>query len=261
VAPLLPWRPVTSAEQTVVVRTRPAWLDMTLFVLAFLACMFVYELVRDVVALDEPATPAYANAAQVISAEKSLGLFIEPDVQAGVHAIPGGRFVTTWFYTIAYTAGYAGFFLWVFLRRRSHLAFLHTWYWVTNGLALLVYWLYPLAPPRFIDGLGLEDTTKAALELGGTLEWFQPFRNLYAAMPSMHVGQTVLYALSIMWLLRNRTRWVVWLWPAMMLVTVMATANHYWLDGVVGAVVVLVALTLTTLAFRRQVPWKALRSG
>ena len=222
--------------------------------------MFVYELVRDVVALDEPAIPAYANADQVISAEKAIGLFIEPDVQAGVHAIPGGRFVTTWFYTIAYTAGYVGFFAWVFFRRRRHLAFLHTWYWVTNGLALLLYWLYPLAPPRFIDGLGLEDTTKAALELGGSLEWFQPFRNLYAAMPSMHLGQTVLYALAIMWLVQNRARWAVWLWPAMMLVTVMATANHYWLDGVVGAVVVLIALALTTLTFRRPVPWKALAS-
>lgn len=251
---------MTSAEQTVVVRTRPAWFDLALFVLAFLACMFVYELVRDVVSLDEPATAAYAHADQVISAERSLGLQIEDNLQRAVHAIPGGRFVTTWFYTLAYTAGYVAFFLWVFLRRRPHLAFLHTWYWVTNGLALVVYWLYPLAPPRFVEGLGLEDSTKAALELGGSLEWFQPFRNLYAAMPSMHVGQTVLYALSITWLLRNRWRWAMWLWPAMMMLTVMVTANHYWLDGVVGAVIVLIALTLTTLVFRRPVPWKALRS-
>ena len=141
------------------------------------------------------------------------------------------------------------------------MVFLHTWYWVTNGLAVLVYWLYPLAPPRFIEGLGLEDTTKAALELGGSLSWFQPFRNLYAAMPSMHVGQTVLYALTVMWMLRSRSRWLIWLWPAMMLLTVMVTANHYWLDGVAGAVVVLLALAITTALMRRPVPWKALREG
>jgi membrane-associated phospholipid phosphatase len=74
----------------------------------------------------------------------------------------------------------------------------------------------------------------------------------------MHVGQTVLYALSITWLLRHRWRWLVWLWPAMMLLTVMVTANHYWLDGLGGTGVVLLALTITTLVLRRPAPWRAL---
>ena len=257
---LLPWPPVRSAVQTVDVRPRPWRWDLARFVLAFLVLMFAYELARDFVSLGEPATRAYDHADQVISAERSLGLFVEPDLQGAIHGIPGGRFATTWFYTIAYVAGYSVFFLWVFFRHRRHMAFLHTWYWVTNGLAVLVYWLYPLAPPRFIPGLGLEDTTKAALELGGSLSWFQPFRNLYAAMPSMHVGQTVLYALSITWLLRTRRRWLVWLWPAMMLLTVMVTANHYWLDGIGGAGVALLGLTITTLVLRRPAPWRALRA-
>ena len=252
---------MTSAVHTVGVRRRPWWRDLGRFVLGFLVLMFVYELARDFVSLGEPATRAYENADQIISAERALGMFVEDDLQGAIHGIPGGQFATTWFYTIAYTAGYVLFFLWVFFRHRRHMVFLHTWYWVTNGLAVLVYWLYPLAPPRFIEGLGLEDTTKAALELGGSLSWFQPFRNLYAAMPSMHVGQTVLYALTVMWMLRSRSRWLIWLWPAMMVLTVMVTANHYWLDGVAGAVVVLLALAITTALMRRPVPWKALREG
>ncbi len=250
---------MTSAVPTVEARPRAWWWDLARFVLAFLVLMFVYELARDFVALGEPATRAYDHADQVISAERSLGLFVEPDLQHAVHDVPGGQFTTIWFYTIAYTAGYTLFFLWVFFRHRRHMLFLHTWYWVTNGLAVLVYWLYPLAPPRFIPGLGLQDTTKAALELGGSLSWFQPFRNLYAAMPSMHVGQTVLYALTVTWMLRPQSRWLIWLWPAMMLLTVMVTANHYWLDGVAGAVVVVVGLAVTTAVLRRPVPWRLLR--
>jgi PAP2 superfamily len=250
---------VTSAAEAVGVRARPWWRDLARYGLAFLVLMFLYELARDFVSLGEPATQAYDHADQVIDAERALGLFVEDDLQSAVHAIPGGQFVTTWFYTIAYVAGYSLFFLWVFFRHRTHMLFLHTWYWVTNGLAVLVYWLYPLAPPRFIPGLGLEDTTKAALELGGSLSWFEPFRNLYAAMPSMHVGQTVLYALAVTWLLRSRVRWFVWVWPAMMLLTVMVTANHYWLDGVAGACVVLVALFITTVVLRRPAPWKVPR--
>ena len=252
-------RAVTTAAPTVDIRTRPWWRDLARLVLLFLVLMFVYELARDFVAPAADATLPYVHADRVISAERAMGLFVEDDLQSAVHAIPGGRFVTTWFYTVAYTAGYACFFLWIFFRHRQHLLFLHTWYWVTNGLAVLVYWLFPLAPPRFVAGLGLEDSTKAALELGGSLEWFQPFRNLYAAMPSMHVGQAVLYALTITWLLRSRWRWAVWLWPAMMLLTVMVTANHYWLDGVGGAVCVGAALLVTTVALRRPAPWKALQ--
>jgi MFS superfamily sulfate permease-like transporter len=67
----------------------------------------------------------------------------------------------------------------------------------------------------------------------------------------MHVGQTVLYALAIGMMVRSRWRHLAWLWPAAMLTTVMATANHYWLDGVIGAVVVAVAFGLTKLVVRR----------
>jgi hypothetical protein len=252
-------RAVTTAASTVDIRTRAWWRDLARLVLLFVVLMFVYELVRDFVAPAADATLPYKNAEHVISAERAMGLFVEDDLQRWVHEVPGGRFVTTWFYTLAYTAGYLVFFTWVFLRQRRHLLFLLTWYWITNGLALMLYRLYPLAPPRFVEGLGLEDTTKAALELGGSLEWFQPFRNLYAAMPSMHVGQTVLYALAITWLCRSRWRWAVWLWPAMMLLTVMVTANHYWLDGVGGTVCVGLALLITTLVLRRPVPRKAPR--
>jgi hypothetical protein len=249
---------VTTAVSSIDVHARPWWRDLARIVLLFLVLMFVYELVRDFVAPAADATLPYENADRVISAERAVGLFVEDDLQHWVHEVPGGRFVTTWFYTIAYTAGYVLFFTWVFFRHRRHLLFLFTWYWITNGIALVVYWLFPLAPPRFVEGLGLEDTTKASLELGGSLEWFQPFRNLYAAMPSMHVGQAILYALAITWLCRSRWRWAVWLWPAMMLLTVMVTANHYWLDGVGGAICVGLALVITMLAVRRPAPWQAL---
>lgn len=252
---------MTTAVETVAARWRPRWWDLTRFVLLFLVLMLAYEAARDFVAPAIGADLPFEHADQVISAERSLGLFVEGDLQSAIHATPGGEFVTTWFYTIAYTAGYGLFFLWVFLRHRRHLRFLHTWYWVTNAIAVVGYWVYPLAPPRFIAGLGLQDSTKEALELGGSLEWFQPFRNLYAAMPSMHVGQTVLYALTITVLLRSRWRWVAWLWPAMMLLTVLATANHYWLDGVGGGACVALALAVTAAFLPARRPWQTRAAG
>jgi hypothetical protein len=251
---LLPWRPVTSAAHTAGREVRATGVGAAKAILVFLVLMVAYEWARDLVAPAVDARAPYEHADQIIDAQRAMGLFIEPDVQRIVHDIPGGRFASTWFYTLAYTAGYVLFLGWAFLRHRPHFVFLHTWYWITNGLAVIGYWLYPLAPPRFIANIGMEDTTKAALELGGTLEWFQPFRNLYAAMPSMHVGQTLLYALAITLLVRSRWRWTAWLWPTLMLITVMATANHFWLDAVGSLICVLIALGFTRLVLRTPVP-------
>jgi hypothetical protein len=223
---------------------------------AFLLLMVVYELVRDLV---EPGTAAGAlqNAATVIDIETALGLFVEPDLQMAIAGVPGGEPVVTWLYTLAHTAGFTLFFLWLWSRHRERFRFIWTWFWVTNGLALLGYWLAPLAPPR-LAGLGLTDPTAGTLTLGGSLDWFQPFRNEVAAMPSMHVGYTVLFAAALMMLHRSRWRWLALAWPAGMLVVVMATANHWWLDGLGGAAAVAVGLALT-LAIAPQLPrpWRS----
>jgi membrane-associated phospholipid phosphatase len=222
----------------------------------FVVLMVTYEWARDLVSVASVAVPLQ-NADQIIEAQRAMGLFVEPDVQAWTHSLPGGRFVTSWLYTLAHTAGFVVVFLWVWFRRRDYYASFRNWFWTANALAVIGYWLYPLAPPR-LTALGLEDPTKTTLELGGALTWFQPFRNEFAAMPSMHVGYTVLFALALFWLLRPAPlRWLVWLWPAVMLFTVMATANHWWLDGVGGAACVLLALALVApLSNGLPKPWE-----
>jgi PAP2 superfamily len=227
----------------------------------FAMLMFLYELLRDRV---EPASPArpIAHAADVVDLERSLGLAIEPDVQRITHDVVGGQFVTSWFYTLAHTPGFILVFACLWFFRRRWYPFVRNWFWTTNGLAVLVYWLYPLAPPR-LAGLGLEDPTKSTLELGGSLSWFEPFRNLYAAMPSMHAGYTILYAIVAVLLLQGlAARWLVVIWPAVMIWTIMATANHFWLDAVGGGLVVTSALVIAHVVAPRQMarPW-AYRQG
>jgi hypothetical protein len=220
----------------------------------FLALMVLYEWLRSVVAPPDDATArAIAHALDVVDLERSLHLFVEPDAQSAAESVPGLKFLTTWFYTLAYTGGFTIMFLWVWFRRREWFASFRNWFWASALLAVVGYWLYPLAPPRLTD-LGLEDPTKATLELGGALEWFQPFRNEFAAMPSMHVGQAVLFAVAICWLNRSPWRFLAWLWPAFMLFTVMATANHWWLDGAGGIACILLALLMVRALDRSQPP-------
>lgn len=252
---MLAWRPVTSDAQAVPVPApSPRFRPLAVQLLLFLVLMVAYEAIRQVV---EPTTAdaALAHAGQVVDAERALGLFFEPDLQRAVKGAPGGDFVVSWIYTLAHTAGFTAFFLWAWFRHRERFAFVRNWFWTTNGIALLGYWLYPLAPPR-LAGLGLNDSTADTLTLGGSLEWFQPFRNVVAAMPSMHVGYTVLFAAAIILMLRSPWRWLALLWPGIMLIVVMATANHYWLDGVGGAAAVGLGLVFTRLVWPRLVrPW------
>lgn len=210
-------------------------------IVLFLVLNVTYEWLRDLVAVESLTRPLQ-HAADVVDIEKALGLFVEIDIHDWVQAEPVMKFLTTWTYTLAHTTGFVVMFLWVWFFRRENFAVFRNWFWITNGLAVLGYWIFPLAPPRLTD-LGLADPTKESLKLGGSLDWFQPFRNEFAAMPSMHVGYSILFALTLFFMLApSRWRWLAFLWPATMLFVVMATANHWWLDGVGGAFCVLLGL-------------------
>ncbi|GGZ51187.1 bifunctional glycosyltransferase 87/phosphatase PAP2 family protein [Streptomyces bluensis] len=107
-------------------------------------------------------------------------------------------------------------------------------------LALLGFWLYPLAPPRLMPNLGIIDTVH------GVQDFSQPdygsltaLTNQYAAMPSLHFGWSLWCGLVIAMLV---PKW--WmkalglLHPFFTALAIVATGNHWVLDAVGGAVVV-----------------------
>lgn len=243
---MLAWAAVTvAASPSPLARAWSARWPFVAELVLFLVLNVTYEWLRDLVAVGDITTPL-RHAGHVIDLEKGLGLFVEPDVHDWVQSVPVAKFLTTWAYTLGHTTGFTVMFLWVWFFRRENFAMFRNWFWLTNGLAVVGYWLYPLAPPRLAE-IGLADPTKKSLELGGALSWFQPFRNEFAAMPSMHVGYTFLFALTlVMMLAPSRWRWLAVLWPVTMLFVVVATANHWWLDGVGGVACVLIGLLIVT---------------
>ncbi|MFJ5727936.1 bifunctional glycosyltransferase 87/phosphatase PAP2 family protein [Streptomyces paradoxus] len=116
-------------------------------------------------------------------------------------------------------------------------------------LALVGFWLYPLAPPRLMPTLGFIDTVHGVQDFSrpdyGTLT---ALTNQYAAMPSLHFGWSLWCGLVIAVL---ATRW--WmkalglLHPLFTLASIVATANHWVLDAAGGAVVVATGFGLTYL--------------
>ncbi|WP_240436105.1 bifunctional glycosyltransferase 87/phosphatase PAP2 family protein [Streptomyces sp. CC0208] len=107
-------------------------------------------------------------------------------------------------------------------------------------LALVGFWLYPLAPPRLMPALGVIDTVHGVQDFSkpdyGTLT---ALTNQYAAMPSLHFGWSlwcgvVIAVIAPKWWMKG----LGLLHPLFTVSAIVATGNHWVLDAVGGAVVV-----------------------
>ncbi|WP_258534342.1 bifunctional glycosyltransferase 87/phosphatase PAP2 family protein [Streptomyces sp. PT12] len=147
---------------------------------------------------------------------------------------------------------------WLLIRHPADYRWARRWLALTTLFGLVGFWLYPLAPPRLMPGLGYIDTANGPQDLDdpryGALTGIT---NPYAAMPSLHVGWSLWCAL-VLW----RTapyRWLRWAgfaYPLLTTVVIMGTANHYLLDAAGGAVVVAAGWAASTAVGRALRAWE-----
>ncbi|HTI32958.1 MAG TPA: phosphatase PAP2 family protein [Miltoncostaea sp.] len=219
-------------------RRRP-WLGE---VLLFAAALLVYQGSRALV-IGDPAT-AFRNARDVMGLEKAAGVFVEPGVQRFLMGHETLVSILNQFYMSAHWVVTPLFFVWLYRRRRSAYAYVRNAFLVANGIALTVFMLFPVAPPRLAGTRdGLVDTlhTVSGVDLhGGVLSgWFNP----NAAVPSMHFGYSFLIGVVGVALVRNPVaRAAFAAYPAIVLLTIVGTANHYVIDAAAGGAVMLIGL-------------------
>jgi len=192
---------------------------------------------------------AASNALQLIALERALDLFHESALQR----LAGS---TVEFLSVYYMVGFAPLIastlVWLGFRHRTHYRTLRTLLFVSLGIAIVFYVLYPTAPPRLVPSLGIVDTIGLAGHDTGS---FAGIRfNPYAAMPSMHVGWSVLVAIVGFRATSNRgLRAFFVIHPLLMTVTVTATGNHYFVDSFAGAAAALLAVVAIALWRRAAV--------
>jgi membrane-associated phospholipid phosphatase len=120
----------------------------------------------------------------------------------------------------------------------------------SGALALIVFLLFPVAPPRLI-GAGFVDTLQDTLALTYDKS---PGVNEFAAVPSMHVGWNLLLALGLFLSIRNPIgRGLALLLPPVMILSTVITGNHYLIDAPLGIMTALSGL-LIALVIRRYWP-------
>ena len=113
-----------------------------------------------------------------------------------------------------------------------------------NFLAFTVLTMYRTMPPRLLPKrFGFVDILHpSANDDAGSVWSHNKFQLTIAAMPSLHFGMSAFIAYSLLrWAPHAWVRGLAVLWPVAMLLTILATANHFLLDAVVGVLVPVVA--------------------
>jgi hypothetical protein len=195
----------------------------------------IYDRLRDLA--QGSSTTAQRDAAHVVAVERVLGLFHEARLQS---VVVRHRLVTQladgyygWIH-FAVPIVVAVFLLW----KGGHLNWVRwrSTFFLMCALGLAGFWLFPVAPPRFLPShFGFVDTMTTIGGPGIRPQSASDVGNAYAAMPSLHAGWSLWSACVVWSMTRDRLlRGISALHVVLTTLVIMLTANHYLLDAVAG---------------------------
>jgi membrane-associated phospholipid phosphatase len=223
----------------------------------FVAAYVVYNLARWIFAGD--IAPAREHAGWIVELERATGVAVEGSVQ---RALDSG--VANWLLSNVYLAAQfvvvPGALIWFYRRRPQVYRGLRNTLLATWLIAVPIFALFPVAPPRLAD-MGFVDTVSQ--HAGGALTGRSTiFYNQFAAVPSLHVGFAV--AVGVAFAVTLRRRWakaLALLWGPLVSLSVVATGNHYFFDIATGLIVTALGFAAGRLTLRlsRATPTPATR--
>ncbi|MFG2433294.1 bifunctional glycosyltransferase 87/phosphatase PAP2 family protein [Streptomyces sp. NPDC048508] len=202
---------------------------------------------------------------QILAVERFLRIDIEHWVNHAVFKIGFLRDFFDFYYESFHFFVPLGVLAVLYVRRPADYRWARSALGFATLFALVGFWLYPLAPPRLMPGLGVIDTVHGVQDFSkpdyGTLT---ALTNQYAAMPSLHFGWSLWCGLVIAILAPKWWMKVLGLLhPLFTVSAIVATGNHWILDAVGGAAVVAAGFGLTHLLQgpRPRTPGKTVEAG
>ena len=212
--------------------------------------LWVYDAITNLAPLRLHA--ALAHAGDVLGLERTLHIDPERALDrwlAGHHTL--GLAISD-YYDNAHFVVTLSLLGWLWWRRADLYRPLRNSLVLVNVLAFLVFWLYPVAPPRMLAGF--TDVVASTHAIGS---WHSGAlasqANELAAMPSLHIAWA-LWCTVALWRLSPRAwvRGIALAYPCVTAAAVLMTGNHFVLDILAGALVMALALALVELASHRR---------
>ncbi|MEZ5139680.1 MAG: phosphatase PAP2 family protein [Acidimicrobiales bacterium] len=185
---------------------------------------------------------AYDRGRQIWDLQRALHLPSELSMERWLQ---GHDLLAHW--TVSYYAGVHVpalliFLLWLWVRHRDRYPRWRNALAITTGFCLLIRFVR-VAPPRLLPELGFVDLPA---ELGRDI--YGPVgtgaSDQFAAMPSIHVAWACIVCFGIFTSTTSRWRWIGPIHLALTFWCVMATANHWWMDGIVACALVGLSLLI-----------------
>ncbi|RYV52990.1 phosphatase PAP2 family protein [Pengzhenrongella frigida] len=239
----------SSGSTTAVATSRPRWWRELSFVgVIYLA----YSLIRN--GAPEQVARAQDNARSIVHLEHLFGLDVEHGINAFVASLPALAIPANYYYATLHLAVTMSVLAWLYAVRSPEYRRARSVLLTMTLLALVGYWLFPLAPPRLMTGGDFVDTVRSFSTWGvAPSAPISTASNQYAAMPSMHVGWALWSGITLAQLARTPLlRGLGAAYPATTLLVVVATGNHFLLDAVAALVLFVVAIVIVDVAGRAR---------
>jgi hypothetical protein len=172
---------------------------------------------------------AMRRAADIAALERDWHLPSESSVQRLIIGHPLLVEASNLYYATMHFGALFAFLFWVFLRHRDQYRQVRAvLVWVT--LLCLLVQLLPVAPPRLLPGY-----VDTAAQYQQSVYGLGLAPDELSAMPSVHVAWALLIAWATLRIGSGGWRWLGPAHAGLTTFVVVATANHFWLDGVVAA--------------------------
>ena len=224
-----------------------------------LAAVGAYEAMRLALRPDWPL--ALDHARRIAAFERVAHLAWELPLQRAVLTVPPLVEGMNIFYLGAHFLGTGLFFVWLYRRSRTGFRFFRNGFMAATALALAVAWLFPTAPPR-VAGLGLEDTLRRFSDVDIGSPGSAGLSDPVAAVPSLHAGWAVAVGVGVVLYARPvAVRLLAPLYPAAVVLTILATGNHFVVDALAGVLVMALGFGLAALPAAATVVRFRLRRG
>ena len=193
---------------------------------------------------------AFQRAHWIVGAELRTGLPSELTVQQLVLGHDTLIRFLNLFYLYVHINSIVIFLVWMFWRHRAEYRWARNTIVLLTGSCLLVQ-MVPVAPPRMLTDLGFADL---ALQYGQSVygAFGSGVSDQLSALPSVHVAWALLIAFFVLTVSSSRWRWLIVLHPVATIFVVVATANHWWLDGIAAGFLMALVLPVTDAVERRR---------
>lgn len=225
--------------------TRRPWLELSLVLVVILyyeAGNALFEADRD---------DAIVNAREIQSMQERLGLDVEGVVQSFFEPFPLLIQLLVFFYAGPHFLLTYGFLFWTYFKRPHSFPHVRNAFLLFTLTVFAFQWAFPVAPPRMVPELALHDSVTNTLPINGETPVISFLVNDYAAVPSVHTGWALLIAFLAIRFAATPWRWLWLLYPGVIVLSILATANHFVWD-----IVTAVAwLTMTELLHYGLIAW------